>query len=386
MTEVNISDTRKFRTKQEFKDKVNPKGQSYIMALDIGYSSVKAFYETGYFCFPSYVRKMDREPNIASEDDILYRDLDTGELYMVGRTAQKMISSTDANDTDSETISRKRYYKEPYKIQCNCALALMLSKKKDERPVKIITGLPSSYLDADKKDLEKVLRRPARFEIKKGISTWKTYELSLEVVPISIIAQPAGSMTSAIVKNNGEYIADAMQYLYKNILVVDIGFGTMDFYGIKNRTPVCMDSKENMGMFEVFKQTSQRILKEYGEDIRVQALQNNLETGTVTHIDEDTLQSDDHALAPILIEENEKVFKKAMQSAKEVTNAFRDYDYLIVGGGTGDAWFTKIKEYLSGLKRLKVVYANQNCRELPMIYANVRGYYLTGYFEDQMKR
>lgn len=385
MTDVNISDTRKFRTKQEFKDKANPKGKSYIMALDAGYSAVKAFYESGYFCFPSYVRRLDREPNIASEDDILYRDLDTKKLYIIGRTAQKMVTSTDANDADSEMFSRKRYYKEHFKVLCNTALALMLSKKKDDRPVKLITGLPSAYLNADKKDFEKVLRKSARFEIKKGISTWKTFDLAMDSVPISILAQPAGSMTSAIVKNNGEYVADVMQYLYKNILVIDIGFGTMDFYGVQNRTPVCMDSKENMGMYEVLKQTSQRILREYNEDIRVQGLQNNLETGVVTHVDEDTLQSDDHALAPILVEENEDVFKKAMQAAKEVTNAFRDYDYLIVGGGTGEAWFEKIKAYLSGLKRLRVISANQNCKELPMIYANVRGYYMTGYFEEQMK-
>ena len=189
MTDVNISDTRKFRTKQEFKDKANPKGKSYIMALDVGYSAVKAFYESGYFCFPSYVRRLDREPNIASEDDILYRDLDTKKLYIIGRTAQKMVTSTDANDADSEMFSRKRYYKEHFKVLCNAALALMLSKKKDERPVKLITGLPSAYLNADKKDFEKALRKSSRFEIKKGISTWKTFDLAMDSMPISIIAQ-----------------------------------------------------------------------------------------------------------------------------------------------------------------------------------------------------
>ena len=386
MAEINIGDTRRYRTRQEFKEKVNPKGKDYVMGLDLGYSGVKAFYETGYFCFPSYVKKLEMEPNVASEDDILYRDLDSGTLYMVGRSAQKMVSNMDDNDMDSEMSTRKWFLKEHFKVIFNAAMALMLNRKKDERLPRLVTGLPSSYLAADKKEFEKALRKSARFELKKGISTWKTFELSMDNIPISFIAQPAGAMTSALVKNNGEYVADAMQYLFKNILVIDFGYVTMDFYGVKNRTPVCMVSKQEMGMHEILRRTSKRILEEYGEDIRVQALQNNLESGKIIHVNEETLRSEKYALAPILVEENEKVFKEAMQAAKEVTNAFREYDCVIIGGGIGEAWFGKIKEYLSGLEDLKVISANRNCSELPLLYTIARGYYMTGLFEGQMKR
>lgn len=47
-------DTNKFRSRQERKPLSLPKGKDYIIALDMGYSAVKGFCETGYFCFPSY--------------------------------------------------------------------------------------------------------------------------------------------------------------------------------------------------------------------------------------------------------------------------------------------------------------------------------------------
>ena len=65
-----------------------------------------------------------------------------------------------------------------------------------------------------------------------------------------------------------------------------------------------------------------------------------------------------------------------MEKAKAVTNAFRDYRYLIVSGGTGEAWFEKVKEYLSGMKTLTILPGNAN-DALPFLYSNVRGYYMS---------
>ena len=51
--------TKNFRTRQEFAtDYSIPKGRDYIIGLDVGYSGTKVFYETGYFCVPSFVKKM----------------------------------------------------------------------------------------------------------------------------------------------------------------------------------------------------------------------------------------------------------------------------------------------------------------------------------------
>ena len=106
-----VISTKEFRTRQEFIKKENPKGKEFIIGLDAGYSSMKVFFENGYFCFPSYAKQIDEHNllNITNENDILYKDEITGEVYMIGTTAQNMVDSTDTNDTDGELFSRKRY-------------------------------------------------------------------------------------------------------------------------------------------------------------------------------------------------------------------------------------------------------------------------------------
>ena len=110
--------TNEFKTRQEFQNMDAPKGEKFVIGLDIGYSAVKCFYEKGYFCFPSYVRKLDSDLFIYGEKDILYRDLETGEQYIVGRTAMEMISTNETNITESEMYSRNRYRSKNFKILC----------------------------------------------------------------------------------------------------------------------------------------------------------------------------------------------------------------------------------------------------------------------------
>ncbi|MGN0241317.1 MAG: hypothetical protein ACI4CS_06490, partial [Candidatus Weimeria sp.] len=52
-----------------------------------------------------------------------------------------------------------------------------------------------------------------------------------------------------------------------------------------------------------------------------------------------------------------------------------DYDYMIVTGGTGAAWYPYIEERFKGFTTLKLLRGNQN-DGLPFVYANCRGYYL----------
>ena len=73
-----------------------------------------------------------------------------------------------------------------------------------------------------------------------------------------------------------------------------------------------------------------------------------------------------------------------MEKAKGVTSSFRDYKYLIITGGTGAAWYDKIKDYLKGMHTLQIIPGNVN-DNTSMIYSNVRGYYLFRYVADRKK-
>ena len=64
----------------------------------------------------------------------------------------------------------------------------------------------------------------------------------------------------------------------------------------------------------------------------------------------------------------------ALKHLSTITDQFADYEYLVVTGGTGAAWYAWIQEKFKGSK-LKIIPGNQN-DNLDMQYANVRGYYL----------
>lgn len=371
-------DTKKFRTRQEFCTKQNPKGKDYIIGLDAGYSGMKVFYENGYFCFPSFTKKLEGDiVGGTGEDDIMYRDLETGDIYMVGRTAQDMLSAEDTDDTESEMFARKRYGAKRFRILCNTAIALALRGKKDNRENVVQTGLPSSYLRGDAGALEKALRAPAKFALRIGNECWKEYSLGLGKI-FCDMPQPAGALYSVLIRDDGKYIPEAKKYLRENILIMDIGFGTFDFYGIKNTVVVCKESLGNTGMRKVMQQTSEKIWKKTCEDVRVPAMQKLLGSGAVTVVDGETLQSEDVPISGMLAEANDQVFREAFQSAREVTNSFLDYKRIVVAGGTGAAWYGKIWDAFAGMKNIQVLPGNIN-DHLPFIYSNVRGYYLFRY-------
>lgn len=376
-------DSKKIRTRQEIKSMANPKGKNFIIGLDLGYSATKVFYENGYFCFPSYAKKLSNGMlDIPSDKDILYKDADSKDTYIVGYSAQNMIDESDTNDSMGELFSRKRYSDKRFKIICNTALAIATRNKNDNKEIYIQTGLPSSYVDGDKAALKKVLSKESSFYLKIGKEEWKEYKISVKEENIDVIPQPAGSLYSILIKNDGNYVDNAKEILCDNILVMDIGFGTFDWYGLKNRTVSCKESTDEYGMLQVLSSVSKQILDDTNEDIRVSSIQKNLETGKFTYINEDEMQAEEKSIAPYIDTANKEIFKNAMDKAKSVTNAFRGYRYLVVTGGTGEAWFEDIKKWLEGMKTLKIIGGNIN-DHLPFIYSNSRGYYMYRYSRNK---
>lgn len=67
-------DTKKIRTLQENIAKRNISlPRKWVLGIDAGFSSLKGFAPNKYFCFPSFVHKLDSELQISNEKDILYR-------------------------------------------------------------------------------------------------------------------------------------------------------------------------------------------------------------------------------------------------------------------------------------------------------------------------
>lgn len=370
-------ESKKFRTRQEFiSPMTNPKGKDYILGIDIGYSGTKVFHENGCFCFPSYAKKIESDTLMDSDkDDILYRDDRTGDIYIVGRNAQKLVEAADTNDTDGELYSRKRYSDTRFRIVCDVAVALAVMHKKDRRQIVIQTGLPTSYLKADAHALQQVFARERSFSLKVGNGAWMSFAPEISAGNVHVMAQPTGALYSVLIGKDGKPAPNAKNILSDNTLVLDIGFGTFDFYGIKNRAIECTDTINDIGMHAVMEEVSKRIMSEYGEDVRVAALQNILEEGVVECFNEDEMRSEAKPIAPILEAASREVMQTAFQRVKSVTNSFRGYHYIIVDGGTGEAWYNSIREWLKNMSTLTVIPSNVN-DHLSFIYSNARGYYM----------
>ncbi len=367
----------KIRTRQETVKANHPKSKCFVIGLDAGYSSMKVFFENGHFCFPSFIKKKPKNMfGFPNEKDILYEDLETGEEYFVGYTAQKMVDSNSTNDTEGELFSRKRYSNKSFKILCNVAIGMALRDKKDNREIVIQTGLPVSYVEGDTASLIKTVAKPSKFSLKFGSSPKRNFEVAVKSENIYVMPQPAGSLYSVVMKKDGNYSDDAANILGANTIVVDPGFGTLDFFGIKSNEVCHKGTVDNLGMREVLTRVSAEILKKYGEDIKVPALQEHLETFKITCINEDEWKSTEYSIKEIVEQAVKDVCLEAMIKLRSETSAFAKYKYLIVGGGTGDAWFDQIYQMLKDFTFEGIYKANRHDPNIALLYANARGYYL----------
>lgn len=370
-------DTKRFRTRQEKGSLALPKGKDYIIAIDMGYSGTKVFCENGYFCFPSYAKKMEGDMiNLPDTRDIFYRNDETGDVYLLGYNAQGMADGS--NDTEEELYSRRRYASERFRILCQAAVGMAAMQKTDGRKITVQSGLPASYMN-DISDLKKAFTSGQKFSLKIGTDReWVPFEHQIRDEDIYVMEQPKGALYSTIIYNNGSYTKDAMKMLKGSVMIMDAGFRTFDFYGIKDRSVECHESLDNIGMHQVFLRTVSKIGREFGEEIRVPAFQKNLTTGLITCVNEETMGSEEREFASLLEEANNEVFQEAKSKIRSITKAFRGYQYVIVDGGTGEAWYGKICDWLKDMKTVRLLPSNLN-DQLPFIYSNARGYYMYRY-------
>ena len=188
------------------------------------------------------------------------------------------------------------------------------------------------------------------------------------------MSQPFGTLYTVAFDNNGKIPEGHKDYLNKNILVWDIGFGTADMFAIMNHKLGSSETFDNLGMKQVLKNTIDRIYNEYGVKCTVAAFQRNLEKGTFTVFDRATRSSREIPFEEILFEESRKVCLAAIDRTFDVF-PLADFDYIVLTGGTSAAWKDIIHEELSKMEGLNVIDGSVNDPSLPVTFANVRGYY-----------
>lgn len=163
-----------------------------------------------------------------------------------------------------------------------------------------------------------------------------------------------------------------------NILIADAGFGTFDPYGVINRKVALQESIDNLGMKRILEKASEKIYKDYHIDIRIPQMRKYLRAGYFKRTDIRRMKSEKIMLAPYIDAACESVAAESLEKLYDMAGFFQDYDILVLTGGTGAAYLPYYKKALSEMDGLTIIAGNDG-NELPIYYANARGYYMTAF-------
>ena len=166
------------------------------------------------------------------------------------------------------------------------------------KEIVIQAGLPPAYLEMDREPYIHMFSRAANYRLKVGKNPWQEFHIAIDPKNVYVMAQPSGTMASINIGNNGQYIPEARNYLTGNVLILDIGFHTMDVFGMKGHVRSINESFDRFGMRSILQMVSDEIKKEKNTEIRVSCMQKYLEKGTIPFtsemgMDEDEFQFSD---------------------------------------------------------------------------------------------
>ena len=377
---------KEYQTRTEFKPLNSPSVEGVtIIATDIGYSGVKTYCESGVFCTPYYAKDLGINPEMLSgslsPEEILYRDAETKHIWRVGKTAQALVSQSDTNDCDGELVSRYRYHTTMFRISLETAIGLALIHNGYREPkdlngtIAIQTGLPPAYIEEDTELIKDAFVGKHRFSLKVSeTGQYVQFDFELTSGCVDVMSQPKGTLMNLMVDDNGN-LDSLIKTFSENGAILDIGYGTLDFFEITERSISNKESFTKFSMNSVLKKTSEKIKEKFGVKLRASAMQNCLETGKVRVCKRvkgrpPVIKSED--FTDLLQEASREICAEAME---QVTNTFdfSNYKYIVITGGTAAAWESYIREYFAEMDII-LIRGDENTN-IGMTYSNVRGYY-----------
>ncbi len=363
--------TKSFSTQSEIRTKVGiPKaGGMHVIGLDMGYSAPKGFHENGNFVFPNYCKKINGDIfGELTKNDLIHTNIATGEKHCVGNMAMKSLNEESVVAEDA-IFGRNHYLDPSFMVTFETALGISLwDIKTDGSDVFLQTGLPPEYMVRDAGLLRSVIVGNHTFKLSIGQVT-KTFDVTITDDHVDIMSQPMGTLNSLLYDENGCRVSNAQELMRSNLMIFDGGFGTLDkFIIIANEASKTTDG--NLGMKRVMEETRKMIQEDFDITISIPAMQKILKTGKFSVNDMLSFSEKEYPVDSYLERANQLVCNEALESIREYVFKI---NYLIMTGGTGEAWFEDFKTRLSGAK-VKVIRGNQNSN-LPAIYSNARGYY-----------
>ena len=372
-----INGTKSFSTRNEIiwrtNDKLRPHINGlHIIGLDMGYSGPKCYHEGGNFVFPNYCKRITGELfGELSRTDMVYENVETKDKYAVGSMALASLNEEDVVSEDA-LYGRNHYLHPDFRVVFETSLGIALwSIKTDGSDVFLQTGLPPAYMVKDEPYIRSVMEGQHHFKLTIGQET-KEFDITLSKAHVDVMSQPMGTLTSLLFDDLGNPTPQAIPLMKSNLLVFDGGFGTLDTFFIRANQLESKNTNPNLGMKRVLTETRDLIQQDLGVSIPIPGMQKVLRDGVVRVNDLMTLQSKTYPIDDYLKQANKKVCNEALESIKDYIFNIK---YLIMTGGTSDAWIEEFKNRLS-TTNIEIL-SGKTGSGLPTIYANARGYYFS---------
>lgn len=380
-------ETRDYKIKTNFADKPNgsPSG-NWVCGIDIGYSAVKVVSPNKNAIFPAFA-EMDNSKTIGTPApySIIYKNLETGERWIVGESALNNIKQGDTSHSDNTLYGRERYDDPMFLVLVDVAIGIACSQNQYGnyigKKIWIETGLPSAYLEQDSPFLKNAFAGRHHFALKIGADEPVEYDIVIGKENVDVMEQPMGTLMSIAMGNNHKAIPESGFYFNRNLIIFDGGHGTLDMFIIKNNRVVDKQTFPEFAMKQVLANVRAEIQRNHGVEVSPIAIQKCLETGTV--IKHSRFSSGHIPIKEILQRESEKVCHAALDRIGRMYELY-EFNYFVITGGTSAAWADTIRQTLSGIEGLVVIDGNQNDKSLSFDYSNARGYYM--YLYEKVSR
>lgn len=387
--------TDAYRTKSEIMEGVDvpgvvlPEGQRpvSIVALDIGYSSVKGISAQRAFRFPSYAKRLvNGEAEIIGKlkpTDLILKDNKTGELWLVGDIAQQLMTREDVDSTTDKDIYQRYRYETPiFKIVTAAAMALALLGADTNNEVYLETGLPSQYKAADTPKLVKALSGDYDISLKAGNGKFVPFKFTLDESHINVIEQPQGTLFAAAYQQNGKPIPNFELFLGSNTIIWDFGFNTEDIFamsgGLAMQGGKAHKTFTDTSMRAVFENAIAKMQENYPIECKVFEFQQFLETGKAIYFDVDTWEDVTFDIQDYITNANRELCEKSIVRLMQEFDNLKGIDNIIVTGGTGESRIEQIREKLKKV-HVNIIDGNINNPALQFAYSNAMGYYMYGH-------
>lgn len=285
-----------------------------LNVLDLGFSWIKAKEGDKLFRQPSITGTVKDvfEEDLKSDDFVFNGNLFVGNLAL--RHSDVKFFTLDSN--------------KPEAMNSDVIMKTAIGHLAGNNPINLVTGLPYKFYFSQKSSMEeKILsfNDDPSFTLKKGRN--KPSDLKLKISDIKVVPQGYGIAMDYTLDEQGK-IANRLA-ASKRILVVDLGFFTLNLLGLEKLEIMGESDSTLTGVNKAYKLIQKQLMNVFGKTPELHLLDKYIISGKYEGRD----------IRPII---NTAFQALAMQIMNDINSLNIRFDYYLIGGGAADFVF----EYL----------------------------------------